>query len=81
MSFTALAIGAVAALLFLQRLRRILYPLLTSPLPPGPKGLPIIGNILDVPTTSPWKTFHEWSKLYGIFPKVLSDSSYLKEHL
>ena len=81
MPFTALAIGAVVALLLLHRLRRILYPLLTLPLPPGPKGLPIIGNLLDVPTMSPWKTFHEWSKLYGIFSKVLSDPSCLKEHL
>ncbi|KAK7678433.1 hypothetical protein QCA50_018493 [Cerrena zonata] len=37
----------------------------TLPLPPGPKGYPIIGNLLQMPSTTPWKTFREWSKLYG----------------
>jgi hypothetical protein len=32
------------------------------PLPPGPKGWPIIGNLLDMPTEFEWKTYHEWSK-------------------
>ncbi|KAK0432338.1 cytochrome P450 [Armillaria borealis] len=36
-----------------------------SRLPPGPRGLPIVGNILDMPTTKPWLTFAHWSKLYG----------------
>lgn len=37
------------------------------PLPPGPKGLPIIGNLLDMPTDKPWLVYHEWSKNYGDF--------------
>ncbi len=36
-----------------------------SRLPPGPRGLPIVGNILDMPTTKPWLTFARWSELYG----------------
>ncbi|OBZ67591.1 O-methylsterigmatocystin oxidoreductase [Grifola frondosa] len=35
------------------------------PLPPGPKPLPIIGNILDMPQTLPWITFRDWSEKYG----------------
>ena len=35
------------------------------PLPPGPKPLPFVGNILDVPKTSGWKTFSEWSQKWG----------------
>ena len=35
------------------------------PLPPGPKGWPILGNALDMPTKRPWEKYHEWSKTYG----------------
>lgn len=35
------------------------------PLPPGPKGYPIIGNLFDFPIDKPWLTYHEWSKVYG----------------
>jgi cytochrome P450 len=35
------------------------------PLPPGPKPLPLIGNIHQLPTSYAWKTYDEWAKLYG----------------
>ena len=34
-------------------------------LPPGPKGWPIIGNLLDMPKAQQWFTFSEWKKIYG----------------
>ncbi|KAF9494310.1 cytochrome P450 [Pleurotus eryngii] len=32
------------------------------PLPPGPKGYPIVGNLLDLPSKQQWVKFLEWSK-------------------
>lgn len=34
-------------------------------LPPGPKGLPIIGNVLDMPSEKDWLTFAHWGDIYG----------------
>ena len=36
-----------------------------APLPPGPKGLPIIGNVFDMPKSYEWQTYIEWSKKWG----------------
>ncbi|KAK0460211.1 cytochrome P450, partial [Desarmillaria tabescens] len=33
--------------------------------PPGPRGLPFIGNALDMPTDKPWLTFARWRETYG----------------
>ena len=35
------------------------------PLPPGPKPLPFIGNVLDFPTTKQGATFRDMSAQYG----------------
>ncbi|KXN80704.1 O-methylsterigmatocystin oxidoreductase [Leucoagaricus sp. SymC.cos] len=35
------------------------------PTPPGPKGLPIIGSLLEMPMIKPWVVYNEWSKEYG----------------
>lgn len=35
------------------------------PLPPGPKSLPIIGNLHQAPKSYGWRTYDEWSKKYG----------------
>ena len=37
------------------------------PLPPGPKGLPLIGNLLNMPSEKEWVTFAEWGNKYGEF--------------
>ncbi|KAH8118942.1 cytochrome P450 [Phellopilus nigrolimitatus] len=43
------------------------------PFPPGPRGFPIIGNILDMPKEQKWLTVAEWKKSYGdiVFVKML----------
>ncbi|KAK0465901.1 cytochrome P450, partial [Desarmillaria tabescens] len=35
------------------------------PLPPGPKGLLLIGNLWDVPVDYPWLTYARWAATYG----------------
>ena len=35
--------------------------------PPGPRGLPLFGNIFDIPQHSPWETYTQWGKQYGTF--------------
>ncbi|KAI0718569.1 cytochrome P450 [Cerioporus squamosus] len=34
-------------------------------MPPGPRGLPLVGNKHQVPSIKPWRKFAEWSKQYG----------------
>ncbi|KAF8910615.1 cytochrome P450 [Gymnopilus junonius] len=36
-----------------------------QPAPPGPPGLPIIGNLRDMPTESSWEKYHAWCKEYN----------------
>lgn len=35
------------------------------PLPPGPKGWPLIGNLFDVPQAKFVATYTEWARKYG----------------
>lgn len=42
-------------------------------LPPGPKGLPLIGSLLEWPTHKEWVTFTQWHARYGdiVYANVL----------
>ena len=35
------------------------------PLPPGPKGYPLLGNLFDMPIERAWLVYNDWYKTYG----------------
>lgn len=36
------------------------------PYPPGPKGLPLLGNAFQMPVDRRWLVYRDWAKKYGI---------------
>jgi hypothetical protein len=36
-------------------------------LPPGPQKLPLIGNVLSMPSRVEWETFAKWGKEYSLY--------------
>ena len=62
-AFPALDVGL--GILFLVVLWRLVSRK-TPSMPPGPRGLPLLGNVLNMPTTESWLVFAEWAKIYGM---------------
>ncbi|KAG2021094.1 cytochrome P450 [Coprinopsis cinerea AmutBmut pab1-1] len=56
--------GGALVLYIGRRLRR---PKLATdtPLPPGPKGLPLVGNAFQIPLQEPRRVYKEWAEQYG----------------
>ena len=55
----ALVLGSVLAL-YLGRRRPTSHRL-----PPGPPGIPWVGNVIGVDPSTPWLTYTEWANTYG----------------
>ncbi|KAI6042914.1 cytochrome P450 [Pisolithus marmoratus] len=60
--FVSTACIIVAGLCFAIRITRKKSGL---PYPPGPRQLPIVGNVFDIDLKEPYLTYTEWSKTYG----------------
>ncbi|KAK0240536.1 cytochrome P450 [Armillaria nabsnona] len=58
-------VGLIFAWHLFRRTRRI-----TTQFPPGPRGLPLIGNLLDMPSQKEWLTFAKWGEKYGDITSV-----------
>lgn len=59
-----LTLIGVATILVVSLLGRTL-PGSSSHLPPGPKGLPLLGHVLHMPKSHAYLLWQEWSNKYG----------------
>ncbi|EEB92602.1 hypothetical protein MPER_08863, partial [Moniliophthora perniciosa FA553] len=60
-----LLIVAGVALLSMVAIHYIQWIQEDKKLPPGPRRLPLLGNLLQVPVLRPYPKFREWAKEYG----------------
>ncbi len=56
-AFLAVISRLLLTLIRTRRLRKLM--------PPGPAGIPLLGNVLEVPTKDTWKKFRQWKCEYG----------------
>ncbi|KAI0299745.1 cytochrome P450 [Multifurca ochricompacta] len=62
--FDLLLLVSATGTLSLLVLKYIRTARLRASLPPGPRGVPLIGNIFDMPSSREWERFTEWGRKY-----------------
>jgi hypothetical protein len=67
MTYLTLIVNLFVALLLLATIRGIRDHRRRGgrPYPPGPRPLPIIGNLLDIPSNFSWLVYTRFAKIHG----------------
>ncbi|KIK95878.1 hypothetical protein PAXRUDRAFT_139741 [Paxillus rubicundulus Ve08.2h10] len=70
-------LALVAVLLTVEGIRKLKRHSGSSrpPLPPGPKPIPFLGNVLELNTDAPYRTYAEWSRIYAgdmLYTRILN---------
>lgn len=65
-SYPYVVLGGVVIVLVLWNYVPKRSQLSHLPLPPGPKGFPIIGSLFEMPHENTWLVYDDWFKNYGM---------------
>ena len=63
--WTTIGTLALGCLVVLYIGRHALRDRTSYPFPPGPPGVPWVGNVVGLDTDAPWITYAKWARTYG----------------